>query len=86
LRRLGRLRRIYGPRFFDGVTVDAWYVQGPFLHAVTKPGWAGVAVLKQEAMTLLQEARTLSQGRPPPIWNLTIRSATGTCNCGRWRI
>ncbi len=30
LRLLGRLRRIYGVRFFDTVTIDAWYVQGPF--------------------------------------------------------
>ena len=24
LRLLGRVRRLYGPRFFDGITVDAW--------------------------------------------------------------
>jgi len=34
LRLLGRLRRVYGVRFFDAVTVDSWYVQGPFLTAV----------------------------------------------------
>jgi hypothetical protein len=67
LRLLGRLRRVYGPRFFDAVTVDAWYVQGPFLKAVTKLGWAWVVVLKQEALTLLQEARALSQGQTPQL-------------------
>jgi hypothetical protein len=34
LRLLGRLRRVYGVRFFDAVTIDSWYVQGPFLKAV----------------------------------------------------
>ena len=34
LRLLGRMRRVYGVRFFDAVTIDAWYVQGPFLKAV----------------------------------------------------
>jgi len=29
LRLLGRIRRVYGVRFFDAVTVDSWYVQGP---------------------------------------------------------
>lgn len=65
LRLLGRLRRLYGPRFFDAITVDAWYVQGPFLRAVEKLGWDWVVVLKQERMELFQEARKLSQGTPP---------------------
>lgn len=38
LRLLGRIRRLYGPRFFDAITVDSWYVQGPFLQAVEKLG------------------------------------------------
>ena len=33
LRLLGRMRRVYGVRFWDAVTLDNWYVQGPFLKA-----------------------------------------------------
>jgi hypothetical protein len=65
LRLLGRLRRIYGPRFFDAVTADAWYAKGPFLRAVRKLGWAWVVVLKREDMEVFQEARQLSQGQKP---------------------
>jgi hypothetical protein len=65
LRLLARIRRIYGVRFFDAVTIDGWYVQGPFLKAVDKLGWAWVVVLKQERMEVFQEARQLSQGLPP---------------------
>jgi hypothetical protein len=65
LRLLGRIRRIYGPRFFDAITVDSWYVQGPFLKAVDKLGWAWIVVLKQERMEVFQEARTLSAGKKP---------------------
>ncbi len=42
LRLLGRIRRLYGVRFFDVVTIDGWYVQGPFLKAVEKLGWAWI--------------------------------------------
>ena len=65
LRLLGRIRRAYGVRFFDAVTVDSWYVQGPFLQAVEKLGWAWVVVLKQERMEVLQEARALSAVQNP---------------------
>jgi hypothetical protein len=65
LRLLGRIRRVYGVRFFDAVTVDSWYVQGPFLKAVDKLGWAWVVVLKQERMEVLQEARALSTAQSP---------------------
>jgi len=51
---------VYGARFFDAVTIDSWYVQGPFLKAVEKLGWEWVVVLKQERMEVLQEARALS--------------------------
>ncbi len=67
LRLLGRLRRIYGPRFFDAITVDAWYVQGPFLRAVEKLGWQWVVVLKQERMEAYQEALQLSRGQKPMV-------------------
>jgi hypothetical protein len=65
LRLLGRIRRVYGVRFFDAVTMDAWYVQGPFLKAVKKLGWMWQVVLKQERMEVLAEARQLSEGMKP---------------------
>ena len=67
LRLLGRLRRVYGPRFFDAITVDAWYVQGPFLRAVEKLDWPWVVVLKQERMEAYQEALQLSRGQKPVL-------------------
>jgi len=57
LRLLGRLRRVYGVRFFDAVTIDAWYGQGPFLKAVKKLGWRWQVVLNQERMEVFEEAR-----------------------------
>ena len=45
--------------------MDSWYVQGPFLKAVDKLGWACVVVLKQERMEVLQAARALSAARKP---------------------
>jgi len=65
LRLLGRMRRLYGPRFFDAVTVDAWYATGPFLAAVQKLGWAVVSVLKQERYEIYQEASLLSREQKP---------------------
>ena len=65
LRLLGRMRRVYGVRFFDALTIDAWYVQGPFLKAVEKLGWGWEVVLKQERMEVFQEARQLSAGQKP---------------------
>jgi len=64
LRLLGRLRRLYGVRFFDVVVADAWYAKGPFLKAVSALGWALVVVLKQEDYDVYQEAVALSQGQP----------------------
>jgi hypothetical protein len=65
LRLLGRLRRIYGPRFFEGVSADAWYAQGPFLRTVDKLGWLWIVVLKRQDMDVYREAQQLSQGQPP---------------------
>jgi len=65
LRLLGRIRRLYGVRFFDVVSFDAWYAKGPFLRAVQKLGWFWVVVLKREDMNVYQEAQQLSQGQPP---------------------
>lgn len=65
LRLLGRIRRVYGVRFFDAITVDAWYVQGPFLRAVEKLGWDWIVVLKQERLEVFKEAHLLSRDQPP---------------------
>jgi len=65
LRLLGRMRRTYGPRFFDVVTVDAWYATEPFFTAVRKLGWPVVAVLKQERYDIYKEATVLSQRQRP---------------------
>lgn len=65
LRLLGRMRRLYGPRFFDVVSVDAWYATGPFLRAVQKLGWGVVSVLKQARYEIYQEATALSRAQPP---------------------
>jgi len=67
LRLLGRMRRVYGVRFFDAITVDSWYVQGPFLKAVEKLGWAWVVVLKQERMDVFKEAQALSASQKPGV-------------------
>jgi hypothetical protein len=67
LRLLGRMRRLYGPRFFDAISADAWYAKGPFLRAVDKLGWAWVAVLKREDMEVHKEAQALSQGQKPSL-------------------
>jgi hypothetical protein len=65
LRLLGRVRRIYGVRFFNAITVDSWYVRGPFLRAVDKLGWGWIVVFKQENMEAHQEAMQLSRGQKP---------------------
>ena len=65
LRLLGRLRRLYGPRFFDGITADAWYAKGPFLRALDQLGWLWIVVLKREDMEVFQEAIQLSKGHQP---------------------
>jgi hypothetical protein len=66
LRLLRRMRREYGPRFFDVVVVDSWYPQGPFLRAVVEElGWPVVAVLKKERMEVYQEIEALSSGKKP---------------------
>ena len=67
LRLLGRIRRLYGPRFFDGITADAWYAKGPFLRALDKLGWLWIVVLKREDMDVFQEALQLSKNRKPTV-------------------
>jgi Transposase DDE domain len=68
LRMLGRMRRCYGPRFFDVITVDAWYATGPFIRAVQRLGWGVVSVLKQERYEIYQEASALSPQQVPQRW------------------
>jgi hypothetical protein len=66
LRLLRRMRREYGPRFFDVVTVDSWHANGPFVKTVVDElGWPAVAVLKQERYDIHQEALALSAGKKP---------------------
>lgn len=68
LRLLRRMRRKYGPRFFDLVVVDSWYTNGPFLKTVAEElGWPVVAVLKQERYEIYQEALALTQGKPTQV-------------------
>jgi hypothetical protein len=73
LRLLGRMRRTYGPRFFDVVTADAWYAKEPFFKAVHKLGWALVSVLKQERYDIYGEASRLSQQQAPQQLRLKER-------------
>lgn len=73
LRMLGRMRRLYGPRFFDVVSVDAWYAQGPWLRGVQKLGWGVVCVLKQERFEVYQEASALRAEQPTEAWELAGR-------------
>jgi hypothetical protein len=65
LRLLGRIRRLHGARFFDGISLDAWYAKGPFLRAVEKLGWSWIVVLKRQDMEIYQEAQRLSQAQKP---------------------
>jgi hypothetical protein len=68
LRLLRRMRKKYGPRFFDLVVVDAWYTNGPFLKTVVEElGWPVVAVLKQERYEIYQEALALTSGPPTQV-------------------
>jgi hypothetical protein len=74
VRLLGRMRRLYGPRFFDVVTVDAWYATGPFFKAVQRLGWGVVSVLKQERYEIYQEATALSRKQTPRAWRWADRA------------
>ena len=66
LRLLCRIRKQYGPRFFDVAVVDSWYANGPFLKTVVEElGWPVVAVLKQERYEAHQEALALTRGQKP---------------------
>ena len=68
LRLLARLRRCLGVRFFDVVSVDAWYTKSPFLQAVQKLGWPVVAVLKQEDYEAYKEADALRPAQAQEVF------------------
>jgi hypothetical protein len=74
VRMLGRMRRCYGPRFFDVVSLDAWYTNGPTLRAIQKLGWEAVAVLKQERYEIYQESTSLTQDQEPLQWKWEDRA------------
>ena len=90
LRLLRRMRQTYGRRFFDMVSVDSWYANGPFLKTVVEElGWPVVAVLKQERYEAHQEALALTReqkptqvverdGRQVEIWNVSSLRFTDT--------
>jgi len=84
LRLLGRIRRLYGPRFFDGITADAWYAKGPFLRALDKLGWLWIVVLKREDMEVFQEASNGAKTRSP-AWSSGMSNGSAKCNFGRSR-
>lgn len=65
LRLLERVRRLYGVRFFDVLVVDAGFIEGPFLTAVERLGWAVVSVLKQERYEVWKESENLTANKPP---------------------
>ena len=83
LRLLGRLRRLYGPRFFDGITADAWYAKGPFLRALDKLGWLWIVVLKRQDMDVFAEAIQLSQNQKPSV---EFRDASRQRQVQLWRV
>jgi len=68
LRMLGRIRRLYGPRFFDVVSLDAWYATGPTIKGIQRLGWGVVTVLKQERYEIYQEATALMAQQKPMHW------------------
>lgn len=73
LRMLVRIRRSYGPRFFDVVVMDAWYAKGPTIKTIQHLGWAPVAVLKQERYEVYQETTALAQQQKPLRWQVEDR-------------
>jgi hypothetical protein len=83
LRLLGRIRRLYGPRFFDGISADAWYAKGPFLRALDKLGWLWIVVLKRQEMEIYQESLQLSRGQKPTT---TFRDAERDRQVQVWEV
>lgn len=65
LRLLGRLRDLYGSRFFDILLLDALYAQSAVLDLVQQEGWDVVISLKQNQPDLYQSAVRLFARREP---------------------
>jgi hypothetical protein len=64
LRLLKRLKAA-APRFIDVLTLDAFYLQAPFVREVLDLGYGAVIVLKQEERELYQDAEGLFQVTMP---------------------
>lgn len=75
-RLLERLLEHYG-RFFDAVSGDALYLEGPLFNLCRKHGKHVLAVLKQNNPALLAEARALLAGEPD--WNGEPTGRTVRC-------
>src|SRR4030095_7619822 len=65
LRLLTWVRENYGPRFFDGVVLDAWYAKGPVINQISDWGWGLVVVLKREEYHIWKESEALTRGIKP---------------------
>jgi len=63
--------RVFGnySRFFDAVTVDALYMEGPFFNFCLERDKHVIAVLKGNNKSLLDDARGLFSSIEPEIWN-----------------
>jgi len=65
-RLLERAKKLY-PRFFDILTMDALYLQSPYLKKVIHWGWDAIIVLKQENRDLYQDVEQLMAITSPQI-------------------
>lgn len=72
-RLLQRAKKLYH-RFFDILTLDALYLQAPFLKKVMNLGWEAIIVLKQEKRDLYQDVDILMPLTSPKIFS----TPTGT--------
>lgn len=70
---LERAKKLY-PRFFDILTLDAFYLQAPFLKKVIHWGWDAIIVLKQERRELYQDVDILMPLTVPELFS----TSTGT--------
>ncbi|MFA7009215.1 MAG: hypothetical protein WC204_10190, partial [Elusimicrobiales bacterium] len=68
LRLLERCRLLY-PRFIDALTLDAFYLQAPFVRQAASMGYHLVIVLKQENRDLYCDAEGLFKRIDPQVIN-----------------
>ena len=66
-------------RFFDAVTGDALYLEGPLFNLLTRHGKHALAVLKGNHSALLADASAVLPGEPPQSWS--IPNGVGTVQC-----